>query len=145
MASKTITVDSNEWVYPDSNGIEHTVTNAQTFTFELTDTSATLVTYAIDDNQSVTTEDGFKVEFQPLVDGRSNRKLFIGPLADTMDGVATYNVGGELVCKCPTSGVVQYFRPEVVTIDDIDAPTSITATFKDQFGNTFSWTSVTIS
>jgi len=43
MATKTFTIDTNEWLYPDVTGITHAVTNAQTFTIELTDGGASAV------------------------------------------------------------------------------------------------------
>lgn len=145
MATKTVTIDTNEWAYPDMNGVTHTVTNAQTFTFELTDTSTTDVKYAINDLQKLTTTDGFTIELRPLVDGRSNTKKFFGPFADTQDATTLYNVPGELVCACPTTGTVQIFKPSTFLVDDVDTPTAITAKFEDQFGNSFNWTTITVA
>ena len=56
MSTKTVTIDTNEWLYPDVSGITHAVTNGQTFTFELTDGGASAVTYQTDNIFDVGTE-----------------------------------------------------------------------------------------
>ena len=43
MATKTVTIDTGEWIYLDKFGDEHVVTNGQTFTFTLTDGGAAAV------------------------------------------------------------------------------------------------------
>ncbi len=135
MATKTATIDTNEWKYIDSNGIPHTVTNAQTFTFELTDGGADAVTYSIDNYQSITTTDGYTIELRPTADG-GNVRRDIHYLADANNATETHNLRGEFDIACPVSGVVQHWRIAKATIDDVDAPTALTSmTFEDQFGN----------
>ena len=53
MANKTVTIDTGEWSYPDISGAPHVVTNAETFTFELTDGGAAAVYYGLNSGQSV--------------------------------------------------------------------------------------------
>lgn len=144
MATKTFTIDTGEWAYPDKFGVTHMVTNGQTFTIELTDGGASAVTYQTDIGKSVTTTDGLRVEVVPTA-GYNNIRRTWGPTADAQDGVAVYGLAGELVTRCPMTGDYQYWKPVTVNVDNVDAPTSITATFEDQFGNEFSWSGVTIS
>ena len=140
MATKTVTIDTGEWKYPDVSGILHTVTNAQTFTFTLTDTAATNVPYEIDNNQKVTTTEGLT-----LYINQSETERIMIRASDTGEGTALYRQEGLLAIQDPTTGVVQYWKPAIWNVDDADAPTSITATFEDQYGNTFSWAGVTVA
>ena len=134
MATKTVTVDTNEWKYVDKFGIEHTVTNAQTFTFTLTDGGAAAVTYNFIPGQNVTTTDGYTIEFAPLVTA-SNSALQSEVFADTEDATEVHK-NFEMRIKCPVSGDVQIWKVAKITLDNVDAPTVITsATFEDQFGN----------
>ena len=136
MATKTVTIDTDEWIYIDATGIGHTITNAQDFTTTLTDNSETDVQIYVDATQDgVTTTDGYVIDFQPEADQNSTAR-YIGSIADTADTVLTHGLSGEFVCKCPTTGLVQRWKPAQVTLDDVDAPTALTATrFEDQFGN----------
>lgn len=150
MASKTITIDTNEWLYPDRTGITHSVTNAQTFTFTLTDGGASAVTFAQDNATSVTTTDGLRITMRPQAEypgtvGAANAMRTWGPTADAQDDVKVYGLSGEFVCECPTTGVIQYWKSAHMTVDNVDAPTTISALFEDQFGNSFTWTDVTVS
>jgi len=147
MATITFTIDTGEWLYPDSTGVTHEVTNAQTFTMELTDNGATDVQYAVDNAQNVTTTDGLNIEFRPesRSSGNNNTQRFFGPLADTDDATTIHSFKGELVCEDPQSGTIQRFKPDTWQVDDVDSPTSITASFTDQFARSFTWTGVTIA
>jgi hypothetical protein len=139
MATKTVTIDSGEWVYPDVSGINHTVTAAETFTFELTDVSTTGATYRMDGG-SVKCDDGCRVYIKR---GESiNFNLFP---KDAKQGTVVRNDPGGWVMLDPYSGVEQIWKVASSNINDVDAPTTITATFEDQYGNTFTWTAVTIS
>ena len=60
----TFTIDTGEWVYVDSNNVQHTVTDAETFDIAVTDTSTTVVKWLPSANQSVTTTDGYILEFE---------------------------------------------------------------------------------
>lgn len=149
MATKTVTIDTGEWLYPDKFGVTHAVTNAQTFTFELTDGGASAVTYQQNHATSVTTTDGLRITMRPQstmsqVNHIGTRRTW-GATADAQDGVAVRNLSGELACQCPVSGDIQYWKASSLTVDDVDTPTAISGVFEDQFGNTFSWTSVTVS
>jgi len=145
MATKTVTIDTGEWKYPDVTGITHTVTNGQTFTFTLTDTSTTDVRYYIDVGGKLTTTDGLTIYLRPMSDG-GNQARWIGKLADSMDGTAyrSHQIG-ELLIECPKTGIIQIWTPSSFNVNNVDAPTAITATFEDQFGNSFTWSAVTIS
>ena len=152
MATKTVTIDSNEWLYPDVTGITHSVTNAETFTFELTDGGASAVIYQQDLNKSVATTDGLRVHMRPQANpahntaaATGNVRRTWGPTADAQDGVAIRNLAGEFVCQCPTTGIIQYWKASSLTVDNVDAPTTISGRFEDQFGNSFIWTDVTVS
>lgn len=149
MATKTFTIDQNEWLYPDVTGVTHAVTNAQTFTMELTDGGASAVTYQTDQAQSVTTTDGYRIHIfnrtTPASGTSGNTRFPWGPTADAQDGIAVHGLRGELSCRCPITGRNQHFKPAIVNVNNIDAPTTITATFEDQYGNSFTWTGVTIS
>lgn len=150
MATKTFTIDTGEWAYPDVTGITHLVTNAQTFTMEMTDGGATAVTYQNDVAQTVTTTDGYTLYIRPQTElgqtgSNSNVRRTWGPTADTQDGTAIYGLAGEFVCDCPVTGITQYWKPITINVNNVDAPTTITATFEDQFGHSFSWSAVTIA
>lgn len=153
MATKTVTIDTGEWLYPDRTGINHTVTNAQTFTFELTDGGATAVKYQQDHATKVTTTDGLTIYMRPQSEGNLGgatgtnvgARRSWGTTADAQDGVAVRNLAGELACECPVTGITQYWKASSLTVDNVDAPTTISGRFEDQFGNSFTWTDVTVS
>jgi len=152
MATKTVTIDTNEWQYPDITGVTHTVTNAQTFTFELTDGGASAVSYQNDINKSLSCTDGSRITIRPQASpsqvGAATANGIIGkwgPTADAQDGVAVYGLAGEFSASCSPTETVQYWKAISINVDNVDAPTSITATFEDQFGRRFTWTGVTIS
>lgn len=151
MATKTFTLGAGAWKYPDVSGVTHTVTTSQTFTVELTDGGAAAVVYQTDQAQSVTTTDGLRIQIYAHTDqagasasNGSSRRAW-GPTADAQDGVAVYGLAGEFTARCPVSGTPQLWKAISINIDNVDAPTSITAKFEDQFGNSFTWTAVTIS
>ena len=145
MSQKTITIDTNEWQYPDAYGVTHTVTNAQTMTFELTDGGASAVTWK-SNAATLTTTDGKLIVVRPQADtaNSSNLGRAWGPKADAQQGAARYNIAGEL-CTQMSGGPLQCWTPAVFNVDDTDAPTSITATFEDQFDNSFTWSAVTVA
>jgi hypothetical protein len=149
MATKTFTIDTNEWLYPDVFGVTHAVTNAQTFTIELTDGGASAVSYQTNQGQSVTTTDGYSIPIFARTENASgtagNDRRKWGPTADAQDGVTLYSLAGEFTTRCPLTGIQQNWKPAKVNVDNIDAPTAITATFEDQYENEFTWTAVTIS
>lgn len=151
MATKTVTIDTGEWLYPGINGITHTVTNAQTFTFDLVDGGANAVTYAINGGQSVTTTDGRRIVLLADAEnatngtGNGNTSRKWGPTSDTGEGSTFYSQSGRISCLDPESGVRQDWVADKILVDDTDTPTAITATFRDQYGNTFTWTTVTVS
>lgn len=149
MAVKTVTIDTGEWAYPDVTGITHLVTNAETFTFTLTDGGAAAVTYQNILGGTLATTDGLRINIRPQAENASGTGGSAirswGPTADTQDGSAIYGLAGEFVCECPITGILQYWKAISILVDDVDTPTAITATFEDQFGHSFKWTTVTIS
>lgn len=151
MATKTFTIDTDEWKYPDRFGITHTVTNAQTFTIELTDGGAAAVLYQTNQDQGVTTTDGYRIPIFAETNtagttaANGNVRHSWGPTADAQDGVTVYSQSGEFTTRCPLSGIEQVWKPAKVSVENVDAPTTITATFEDQFANSFTWTGVTVS
>jgi len=133
MATKTVTLDSNEMDYIDSAGVVHKVTNAETFTFTLTDGGASAVTYNVNAGQTVATDDGYVLTFDTRV---ATKTTDIGVLADTQDAVNVYGLRGEIGITCSSTGVRQNWRIAQLTVDDVDAPTSITKlVLEDQYGN----------
>jgi hypothetical protein len=139
MATKTVTIDTNEWKYPDSIGVEHTVSNAETFTFELTDVGTTGAKYTLDGG-SVKCTDGSRIYIQR---GSAINVLFP---KDAEEGAVSYQTPGEWIMLDPYSGLEQIWKPAKFNVNSAGTPTEITAaTFEDQFGNTFSWTAVTVS
>jgi len=146
MSTKTVTIDTGEFAFPDANGGIHLVTNAQTFTFEMTDGGETAVTFVIDRNQSITTTDGYKIKINPFVDGKNNADTFGGVLADTQDATTLHNLKGTMVCECSASaGVKQFFKVAQLLLDNVDAPQALTLVAEDQLGNSFTLSAVTVS
>ena len=145
MATRTVTIDTDEWKYPDIGGITHTVNNGQTFTLEITDSGVADVTYAIDNSQEVTTTDGLLINFRPSHTGDNITRFIAGTQADANDATTLHSVGGELDIEDPTSGIVQHWVPTTWLVNNVDAPTALTATFEDQYGNSFTWTTVTLA
>jgi hypothetical protein len=145
MASSTVTVDTNEWVYIDSFGIGHTITNAQTFTLTVTDGGVSAVEYSIPLSQEMTTTDGYLVNFRPEVDINGTGRT-IHFLTDAGEGSDTYHLEGELVMECPTSGRIQRWRMDTMDTSDADFGSAGTIGFtaEDQFGNRMSITGVSV-
>jgi hypothetical protein len=152
MATKTVTIDTGEWIYPDSSGSPHTVTNAETFTFELTDGGAAAVKWANDIDGSVVCDDGSRITLRPQASqsqvGTAAANGTIGNwglTADAQQGAVQYGLPGEFVASHSSTNIPQYWKLATINANDADAPTSITAKFEDQFGNSFTWTTVTVS
>lgn len=145
MAASTVTIDTNEWNYIDSNGIGHQVTNAQTFSLTVVDGGTADVRYSLTDGQTpITTTDGYNITFRPRVEnatnGTGNGNTGNGQLAvftDAGQGSAFYGLRGELGMECSVNGVTQYWKPATVTPSDADygSAGTIGAIFEDQFGN----------
>ena len=139
MATRTVTIDSGEWDYPDVTGITHRVTANETFTFELTDVSTTGATYRLDGG-SVKCDDGCRIY---LKRGETiSYNLF--PLDALSQGAVDYRCAGSWVMLDPYNGLEQRWKPATINLSDVDSTGTITAKFEDQYGNTFTWTAVTI-
>ena len=138
----TITIDTGEWVFVDKNGIEHTVTNGQTFDLESTDTGDGAI-YTPTANQSVTTTDGYNITFRR--DSAPHSRLTIaGDTAVTND----LKTLGDIVISFDGTGETSRWKCRSFDANDADALTEITeATFErvDDPMSTFTWTTVTSS
>ena len=152
MATKTATCGAGALIYQDKNGVEHTVTTSQTFTFERTDLGPSAVTYASDIGTSVTTTDGGRITFRPRTNMASNtsgatgsaRRTW-GPTADAQNNTAIYSLAGELVAEFSDCGIPQMWKSITLTVDDVDAPTTMDGTWEDQFGMRMVWTGITVA
>jgi len=142
MSTSTVTIDTNEWKYPDKTGVLHTVTNAETFTWTLTDDAVTAdaAEYCLDTAQTVATDDGYIITMRP----DSLPRLILN-YTDAAEGTAVRAKIGDFAMSISTDNTVQIWKCTSLNVDDADAPTTITASFEDQFGNTFSWDAVDIS
>lgn len=136
MPDSTVTVDTGEWIYVDSSGVGHTVTNAQTFTLSITDGGVSAVEYNIPVAQSMTTTDGLTLNFRPETDANNNFHT-IHFLTDAGEGSDFFSLGGELVMEDPQSGTVQRWRVAKMNPSnaDFNAAGTITMTLEDQFGH----------
>lgn len=136
---KTVTIDAGEWRYVDKTGISHLLSAGITFTFCLSDVSASEVHWKISGPSTVLTTDGYKIYFRPQTD-MNNRPRFIMPLSDSSQNTRQYSMRGEWPIQCPVTGIIQNWRFAEFRVNDVDAPTAIGATNKcvmeDQFGNT---------
>lgn len=147
-ATQTLTVGAGDWVYIDKSGAPHNVTTGQSCVFYLTDTSSTIVEYSItsvtDGTQTLNCDDGGEVQFiadAGTANSGASTNRFIGPLTDAMDGVATVGVEGRFLMSY-NNGPVQNWVPASITVDDIDNPSTFTATWEDQFGNVMTWDAI---
>ena len=139
-ATSAITVDTAEWTYIDKNGDPHKVTNAETFNVLVSDDGVADVQYNIPISQTVVTDDGYTLEFQPRTTvGNAHQQM--APLTDAGQGSAFHNIRGEMDIRCPLTGIVQNWKPATLTPSDADfgAAGTIAATWEDQFGNKMSW------
>ena len=134
MATKTVTIDTGEWIYIDKNGIPHTVTNAETFTLTLTDGGAAAVDLEVIGDNSMTTTDGGVLRFRRQTD-QANTARDAGFFADANDGATTHNNRGEIVMSF-NDDVEQVWRIAKIQMNNVDAPTAISdLRLEDQFGN----------
>jgi len=150
MATKTATCGAGALVFTDPFGIQHTVTTSQTFTFDLTDGGASAVAYRQNINTSVTTTDGRTLTFRPQADpsqlGAANSTGRVwGPTADAQDGVEVVNLSGEFCTDFSEGNIRQNWKAESLTVDNIDAPTTMTARWCDQYGRHMVWTGITVA
>ena len=145
MSTSTVTIDASEWVYPDRYGVPHTVTTSQTFTFTTTDDTLISATaeYRLDIDETVTTDDGYTITMRP-VDNPHGDNNFILTMSDAAQGTAVTNTNGSWRMSISVDETIQVWKCASLNIDDADSPGTISATFEDQFGNTFSWDTVTI-
>jgi len=141
-ATSTITVDtttahtdSAEWVYIDSTGVPHTVTEAETFTMLVSDDGAADVQYNFVVGQTLATDDGYVLTFRP----RSGSQIAV--LTDAGQGSAFYGARGEMSISCSSNNVIQHWVPATITPSDADfgSAGTIAATWEDQFGNKMKW------
>ena len=136
MASSTVTIDTGEWLYVDAFGIEHEVSNAETFTMTVTDGGASAIEYSIPTtDQQVSTTDGLTLHFRPNVSG-TNLAGTVHFLTDAGEGSDFFNRGGEFNIECPVSGIIQRWSVAKINPSDADfgSAGTITMTLEDQYG-----------
>lgn len=149
MATKTATCGAGALKFEDPFGIEHTVTTGQTFTFDLTDGGASAVAYRQNLATSMTTTDGRTIVFRPQAENASgtagNTIRTWGPTADAQDAVAVLSLAGEFFSEFTEGNVMQRWVSETLTVDNVDAPTTMTGRWKDQRGRFMTWTGITVA
>jgi hypothetical protein len=152
MATKTATCVANGLIFQDPFGISHTVTTSQTFTFDLTDGGEAAVAYRQNVATSVTTTDGRRLTFRPKsIISQVGGTDFNGPIrtwgptADAQDAVAVLSLRGEFVTEFSEGGIEQRWVAETLTVDNVDAPTTMTGRFKDQYGRFMDWDGITVA
>ena len=142
--ASVLTFTAGQFKYIDVTGIEHTVTTSQTISMSIDDNSATDVQYSFKTSLTMTTTDGLKVRFRPSTAGTQgnattsgNDNRTIGLFTDGGQGAAFVNLRGELYAECPTTGMLQIWKPAQVTPSDADfgAAGTITMTLEDQWGH----------
>lgn len=141
MASVTseVTVDTNEWLYPDVFGITHAVTNGQTFNLTIENTASN-IKWQVLVGQKLTTTDGYTLHIRPFADGaNSAHQIMIMALADS---TTSYVLAGELRISCPVTGILQIWKPAKFRTSNVDmnaagtiGPTGYATIWEDQFGN----------
>jgi len=145
--TSVVTVDTDEWKYPDVYGIEHVVKDAEAFSVKIENTASNIKWNVTAEAPSlhtteVATTDGYKLRFRPLADGRNSaHQLMVMAVAD---GTLSYVVPGEWRIQCPVSGIIQIWKFAQFYASDVDcalagtlgANTKATACkLEDQFGN----------
>jgi len=136
----TVTIDTGEWVYIDSSGIQHTVTNGQTFTLASVDTGDGGI-YTPNIAQSVTTTDGYTIELLPDTNSITGS---LTPAGDTAVVNAPRGLG-EIAMRCTSDGVVERWKCVSLDVDDADSCDEFTNAVFEKVNNpmhTFTWTSV---
>ncbi len=135
----TVTIATDEWVYPDETGVLHTVTNGQTFTLASTDMGdgARMIPNV---GQSVTTTDGYVLTFRPDTVDK-------GIVESTGDAALVNHLPslGDWLISNTATGRTTRWHCVSLDVDDADAVTDFTnAKFEamDGSGRTFTWTSV---
>ena len=68
-----------------------------------------------------------------------------GPTADAQNGVAVLNLAGEFATRFSEGDIVQIWKSETLTVNDIDTPTTMTGRWKDQFGRYMDWVGLTVA
>ena len=141
--TSAVTVDTGEWTYVDSTGVQHKVTNAETFNLTIDDGGAADVQYRIASTQTVATDDGYVITLKPHVDGNNTSRSSSAVLTDAGQGTANRDQRGEFIMNCSSNGVDQIWHASSMNPSDADfgAAGTIAATFEDQYGNTMSWVS----
>lgn len=152
MATKTATCNAGGLLFQDPTGIYHTVTTGQTFTFDLTDGGASAVIYRQNIATSVTTTDGRSLVFRPQAEmsqvgaaGTNGAIRQWGPTADAQDGVAVLSLAGEFVTEFTEGNIQQIWKAETLTVDNIDAPTTMVGRWKDQYGRFMDWVDIAVA
>lgn len=141
--ASTVSPTSGQIKYVDVGGIEHTVSDSETFVLTIDDTSSTDVRYSWAVNATgVTLTDGRRLEFRPRVGFAGNNDRYtVGKLADAQDGVQVYNPGGGFIMECPESHARQNWHVTKIKASNVDfnASGTLLITMEDQFGHVMNW------
>jgi hypothetical protein len=131
----TVTIDTNEMVYPDKNGMTyHTVTNGQTFILDL----AAGEDYKMLVGKTITCTDGTTL----TIDGDPAFTSF----TVTADATEEKEVGAIRIWEDWNKTFTDW-NISAATIDNVDEPTALSMTLnaKDGTKRTFSLTTVTVA
>jgi len=134
----TVTIDTDEWSYPDNSGIPHVVTDAETFTLTSVD-NGDGATYTPDAGQNVACTDGSRLFFIP--DPNHDSVTTAGDTAVTNDNKTL----GEWSILCTADGQITRWKCTGMDVNDADAVTSFTTATFEVVGNnarTFTWSGV---
>ncbi len=142
--ASTLTFTAGQFKYIDVSGVEHTVTTSQTMSLSIDDNSTTDVQYSFKTLQSMTTTDGYNVQFRPSTAGSSgasgNDNRTVGKFTDAGQGSNFYGLAGEFYADSPCCGTLQIWKPAIIKPSDADfgAAGTITMVLEDQFGHVMS-------
>ena len=115
--TSVVTIDTSEWVYIDSDGTAHPVTNAETFNLTIENT-ATNIKWQVLASQTMTTTDGYTITFRPSATV-SNTAHSVELKALT-DATLSYGIAGELRMSISTDNIEQIWKFAQFWTSDVD-------------------------
>jgi len=125
MSTRTCTVDTNEWLFTDQNGIKSYISNGSTFTFTVTASIGTsgAYVYTITSVGAISLADGRKIRFD------TKRTSF----QVNTNATAKLNAGSIWIEE--PNGHKCEWRIRTVTIDNVATPTAITTMVLERADN----------
>ena len=140
----TMTIGAGEWVFIDINGVAHTVTTSQTFTWASTDGTGDTAIYRPIAGQSVSTTDGYLITMGPGSDDSRNH------ISLTVDTAVTHSNGalGDIELGFSGTGEQSLWKCTGFDPDDADALDDITAASFERVDNPlhkFTWANIGVS